>query len=119
MRRRGSVVMALVAVVTVFGGSAALAAVPSNVSIKFNPDTEHFRGKVSSSDAECVAGRTVKLYEKTADGRTLQGKATSKANGSWDIELMHAEGHYIAVAPKYKAMHTTCGQAISSVVDVM
>lgn len=119
MRRRGSVVMALVAMVTVFGASAALARVPSTVSIKFNPETEHFRGKVSSSDAECVAGRTVKLYEKTADGRTLQGKATSKANGTWDIELMQAEGFYIAVAPKYKAMHTTCGKAASSVVDVM
>ena len=119
MRRRGSVVIALVAVVTIFGGGAALAAVPSNVSIKFNPDTEHFRGKVSSSDAECVAGRTVKLYEKTADGRTLQGKTTSTASGSWNIELMHAQGQYLAVTPKEKVMHTTCGKAASRIVDVM
>ena len=119
MRRRGSVVMALVAVVTLFGGNAALAAVPSTISMGFNHETEHFHGQVSSSDAECVAGRTVKLFEKTADGRTLQGKTTSTASGSWNIELMHAQGQYLAVTPKEKVMHTTCGKAVSRIVDVM
>jgi hypothetical protein len=113
------VVIALVAIVTLFGGNAALAATPSTISIGFNHDTEHFHGKVRSSDAECEAGRTVKLFEKTAGGRTLQGTATTTVSGSWDIELMHAEGFYIAVTPKEKAMHTTCGRAASRVVDVM
>lgn len=119
MRKRASAVIALAMIVTLFGGNAALAAVPTTISIGFNHDTEHFHGKVRSSDAECEAGRTVKLYEKTADGRTLQGKTTSTANGSWDIELMHAQGFYIAVTPREKAMHTTCRRAASRVVDVM
>lgn len=119
MLRRGSAMMALAMVVTLFGGNAALAATPSTISIGFNHDTEHFHGKVRSSDEECSAGRTVKLFEKTADGRTLQGRTTSTATGSWDIELMHAEGFYIAVTPKEEAMHTTCERAASRVVDVM
>lgn len=120
MRRRGLSVIALAMIVTLFGGNAALAAVPSTISIRFNHDTEHFKGKLSSSDAECEAGRIVKLYEKTANGRTLQGKTTSKANGNWNIELMQAEGLYFAVTPKYKAMQgTTCGRAVSPDEDVM
>ncbi len=119
MRRRGITVIAMSAVLTLFGGSAALAAVPSTISIGFNQETEHFHGKVRSSDDECSAGRTVKLFEKTADGRTLQGKATTNANGKWDIELMQAEGFYFAVTPKQKAMHAKCGRAVSRMVDVM
>ncbi len=98
---------------------AASAAVASHLSIGFNHQTEHFHGRVSSSDAECTAGRTVKLFKKTSNGRVLQGKVTSSPDGTWKIEVMHVHGKYFAVAPAQKVMHTACGRARSRTIDVM
>lgn len=74
---------------------------------------------MTSSDGECRAARVVKLYKQTANGRSLQGRATTNAHGGWRIELMHADGHYFAVTPKHEGMHVTCGRAASEIVDVM
>jgi len=99
--------------------AAAHAAVPSTISIGYNQATETFHGMVRSSDAECEGGRTVKVYLQTPNGPELQGTVTANANGGWKLEVMHAQGHYVAKAPKDKVMHTTCGKAKSRTVDVM
>ena len=101
------------------GAQVAFAGVSSNITIHYNADTEMFHGKVTASDAECRAARVVKLFKETANGRSLEGRTTSNANGGWRIELMHAEGHYFAVAPKHEGMHATCDRAVSETVDVM
>ena len=118
MRKRAIVLIAG-ACIALASVNVAFAAVPSTTSIGYNQSTENFHGVVHSSDAECVAGRTVKVYKHTASGPALQGRVTSNAQGGWKIEVMHAQGHYFAVAPKQKAMHTHCGRARSRTVDVM
>jgi hypothetical protein len=103
-----------------FGATqAALAIVSSQISIAYNHDTEKFHGKVTSSNAECQAGRTVKLFRRTADGRSLEGRTRTGAQGRWRIEVMHAHGHYFAVTPEEMIMHTTCGRDRSRTIDVM
>jgi hypothetical protein len=108
-----------VATATLVGAQAAFAAVASDISIRYKASTEHFRGKVTSADEECQAGRTVKLFEVTDTDRTLQGKTITSADGVWKLEVMHAEGHYVAKTPKEKIMHTSCGGAESRTIDVM
>jgi hypothetical protein len=44
---------------------------------------------------------------------------TSNAHGGWKAEVMNAGGHYFAVTPKEKVMHTMCDRAKSDTVDVM
>jgi hypothetical protein len=117
--RRGVVVVVMGAIMVLAGMQPAFAAVGSDISAKYNPDTEMFHGKVTSLDAECQAGRSVKLFRETAAGRTLEGKTISNANGGWKVEVMHAGGNYFAVTPEEKIMHTTCGKATSETVDVM
>ncbi len=116
--RRMLIVLA-VATMTLGGAQAAFAAVASEISIHYNATTEHFHGKVTSGDAECQAGRTVKLFKVTAAGPTLQGKTTTNADGVWKVEVMDAHGHYFARTPNEKIMHTTCNRAKSRTTDVM
>jgi hypothetical protein len=78
-------------------------AVPSTISIRFNHDTESFHGVVRSSDAECQAGRVVKVYQETATGPALQGRVMTNADGVWKIEVMHAGGHYFALATDHRS----------------
>lgn len=118
MRRR-ALVLAAGTIVTLAGMNVAFAAVPGTVSVGYNHTTELFHGAVSSSNGECQAGRTVKLYEEAADGPSLQGRVMSNENGRWSIEVMHASGRYFAVVSEQKVMHTTCGRARSRTVDVM
>ena len=117
--RRTAVVVVMGAIMTLVGMQSAFAAVASQISVAYNADTELFHGRVSSADAECQAGRTVKVFKETADGRALEGRVMSKPDGHWKIEVMHAHGHYFAVTPKEKIMHTICDRAKSRVVDVM
>ena len=118
MRKR-AIVLIVGTCVALASANAAFAAVPSTISIGYNPTTEHFHGVVRSSDAECTAGRKVKVFKRTASGPALQGRVTSNAHGGWRLEVMHAEGHYFAVAPEQKAMHVRCERARSRTVDVM
>ena len=118
MRRR-AVVVAVGTIMVLAGMQPASAAVRSDISAAYNQTTEKFHGKVTSPDAECQAGRTVKLFRQTPGGRTLEGKTMSNADGDWKVEVMHAGGHYFAVTPEEKIMHTTCRKATSEPVDVM
>ena len=117
MRRKALVAFATV--IMLLGIMQAAWAVGGTVTIRFNHDTEVFHGKVQSPNAECRVGRVVKVYKVTADGREPQGKVRTSDAGTWRIELMHAEGNYIAIAPKFEAMHATCDRLASSTLDVM
>jgi hypothetical protein len=117
--RRTVVVVVVGAIMVLAGMQPAFAAVSSDISAAYNVDTEMFYGKVTSPNAECQAGRTVKLFKQTAAGRTLEGKTMSNANGGWKVEVMHAGGNYFAVTPEVKIMHNTCTKARSETVDVM
>lgn len=118
MRKRVSVLV-LGALMALAGSTAAFAAVPTTLSANYNASTGFFHGAVHSSNAECKAARAVKIYLQKAGADSLQGKTISKANGTWKIEVMHASGHYYAVAPRHKAMHATCASDRSPIVDVM
>jgi len=109
----------LAAAIGLVGASQASAAVASKVSITWNATAERFHGKVTSSNAECVPDRTVKLFKVTADGPVLQGKTHTGAEGRWHIELMHAHGHYFARTPMQTVMGVVCGGDRSSTIDVM
>jgi hypothetical protein len=109
----------LAATIGILGAGSASATVASQISIRWNATTERFHGKVTSADAECVAGRTVRLFKVTADGPVLQGKTHTGAAGGWHIEIMHAHGHYFAKTPAEKVMHTSCGGDRSPTIDVM
>ena len=55
----------------------------------------------------------------TAEGRELQGKTRTNDAGGWTIHLMEAHGDYVAIAPRYEAMHATCDRLASDALDVM
>ncbi len=117
--RRHLIVLLMTVAVSLVGAQAAFAAVASHITAAYNTSTEKFHGTVTSSNAECEAHRTVKVFKKTSSGRVLEGKTTSGSKGSWHLEVMNAKGKYVAVTPKQKEMGIACGQATSSVVDVM
>lgn len=106
--------------VMVLGMSAALAAVNTTITARYNAETERFTGVVDANDAECVANRRVKVFKKTADGLELQGRTRANSEGRWRLDVMEASGQYVAVAPVYETMAgATCEKARSGVVDVM
>jgi hypothetical protein len=117
MRRKALVAFATV--IMSLGMVQPAWAVGGTVTIRFNHDTEVFHGKVGSPNSECRVGRVVKLFKITADGREAQGKVRTGDAGTWKIELMHAEGNYIAIAPTFEAMHAKCDRLASSTLDVM
>ena len=116
--RKVLIVLALAATMLV-GAQAAFAAIATDLSIRYNATTERFHGQVTASDSDCVGGRTVKVYKKKASGPVLQGATTASGTGAWRVTVMHASGHYFAVAPKYQGMHGVCESARSDTVDVM
>ena len=94
-------------------------AIGGSITARFNHDTENFQGKVSSPDSECRVNRVVKVYEISEDGRSLQGRARTNAQGGWKIHAMDAHGLYVAIAPRYESMHGPCDRLASERVDVM
>ena len=117
--RRYILAAIVAATVSLVGAQVALAAVASTISIGYNTHSQSFHGKVSSSNAECQAGRKVRVFKRTSNGPSLQGRAMTDANGAWKIEVMHPSGHYYAVAPMEKVMSTECGRAVSHTIDEM
>jgi hypothetical protein len=113
----------LLTVATVVLATLALAqgawAIGGSITARFNHDTENFQGKVRSPDRECRVNRVVKVYEITEDGRSLQGRTRTNDRGGWKVHVMDAEGTYVAIAPRYQAMHGTCDRLATGRVDVM
>lgn len=109
-----------VSLVTVALLAPAAWAVESSITARYDQEVQHFKGRVSSPNDECVANRKVKLFKKTASGPQLQGVDRAGEAGRWDIELMSAHGKYFAVAVAYETMDgKLCARAKSRVVDVM
>jgi hypothetical protein len=119
MRRRALMVVVAAALLCLAATQTAFAGVAGTVSIGYNTTTESFHGKVASSNTECVAHRAVKVFKETASGPQLQGRVMSDDHGGWKLEVMHAHGHYYAVAVKQTIMTTDCARAKSRTVDVM
>jgi len=117
--RRKAVTLAAAAVMALGLAQTASAAVVSHISIAWNASTGRFHGKVTASNAECIAGRTVRVFKKTSSGRSLQGKTISNSKGVWRLEVMHPHGHYFAVTPMQTIMNTECGRAQSKTINVM
>jgi len=117
--RKAALVLIAGAIMMAAGPGTAFAAVPTTISIGYNHSTEFFHGVVGSSNAECQAGRTVKVFQDGTSGPVLQGRAMSDAQGHWKIEVMHASGHYFAKVPAQKIMQTHCSGAKSRSIDVM
>lgn len=97
-------VVALAAVISLLALPGARAGVESRVSINYNAETEDFTGRVRSENAECRANRTVKIFKKTADGRSLQGKDQTNSEGRYVVHVMAANGRYFAVVKRYEGM---------------
>jgi hypothetical protein len=112
--------LALVLAVPLFTFGIARAGMEdSQVSIRYDSGTENFKGRVSSDEDECRSGRVVKLYKKTADGRSLEGKDKTNSKGSYQVEVMHADGRYFAVAKKYEGMNDlVCEKGVSDTIRV-
>ena len=107
------------AVPLIAGGAAKAGMEDSEVSIRYDTDTEKFKGRVTSDEDECRAGRVVKLYKRTGDGRELQGKDKTNSRGHYQIEVMHADGRYFAVARKYEGMNNlVCEKGVSETINV-
>jgi hypothetical protein len=118
MRKR--LLAVAVGAVVLLGAPGAGAAIPSTLTIHHNPATENLYGKVRSSNDECRVGRDVKIFRKTASGRSLQGQVTTNENGRWKFHAMAAHGRFFAVTERYDAMGAgVCGKDRSPVVDVM
>jgi hypothetical protein len=117
--RRKLLTVLIAATIGVLGAQTAFAAVASQISIKWNPTTERFHGKVTSGNAECVAHRVVKVFKVTANGPVLQGKTQTNDNGGWRLEVMHVHGHYFAKTPAQTIMSVHCAGDRSPTIDVM
>jgi hypothetical protein len=117
--RRTIAVLTAVGTLSLLGAPAASAAVAGQISIAYNTSTENFHGKVTSSNSECVAHRTVKLFKETASGRVLEGKTTSSGSGGWHVEVMNPHGKYFGLIPAQTEMTTHCAKARSKTLDVM
>lgn len=117
--RRTMVVLVVAAALTLAGAGVAAAAASSTVSIGFNTSSMHFHGTVDSSNSECEAGRIVKVFKRTSSGRVLEGRTLTESDRTWKVDVMHAHGHYFALAPTQKVMHVTCDGDRSRTIDVM
>jgi len=115
----GGLIASVALALTMIGVSPAHAAVASTVSIRWNAMDENFHGKVVSGSQDCVAHRTVKVFQKTSTGPKLVGKTTSNKKGYWKVTLMAHSGKYFAKALAGTMMSTNCGAARSTTVDVM
>jgi hypothetical protein len=85
----------------------------SSVTLK-SPAPSTFKGKVSSSNDSCVAGRAVKLFQPTAAGPQLVSQGSSDDNGIWRVALEGTHvGDYFAKV-KFKHVGSVVCQAAKS-----
>ncbi len=98
--------LGMLAVSQIAGQGVARAAAqvdhPTKVTIEYVEG--HFVGKVSSDTGECEVARTVKIFKRTADGKSLVGKDKTDSDGRYDVDLMTAEGRHFARAGRTEPM---------------
>jgi hypothetical protein len=92
---------------------SAATAVKTSVTI-LDANGERFTGRVTSPKQACVKGRKITLYIYTATsgrrnyagypGYEVVGKATTNANGNWEVKASEAflEGDYRASVARKK-----------------
>jgi hypothetical protein len=112
VKGRTAVVAFGMVLVGAIAAGAVSAATPVKTSVTIlNANGERFTGRVTSPKKACLKGRRVTLYMKIVARRNHGGypgfeavaRATTKANGSWEVKASEAflEGDYRAsVAPK-------------------
>lgn len=115
MRLKMILATAAITTVTAFGGIAQ-ASTPSKVTIK-GTDGDYY-GKVKSSDSDCVADRTVVVYEQLGSAPKPKadqkiGSDTTESNGAWSIgNSGYKDGSFYAKVKK----SSQCGSALSKVI---
>jgi hypothetical protein len=98
-------VIGLATVIALLNFSGAQAGVASRVSIAYHSDAENFTGRVRSGERECRVRRTVKVFRKTANGRSLQGRDKTNRRGRYRVHVMAANGRFFAVATRHEGMN--------------
>jgi hypothetical protein len=93
------------ATIALLNFSGARAGMASRVSIAYQSNAEDFTGRVRSGERECRVRRTVKVFRKTANGRSLQGKDKTNSRGRYRVHVMAADGRYFAVATRHEGMN--------------
>jgi Laminin B (Domain IV) len=68
----------------------------SKLTLAYQKSRKRFVGKLSSSKAPCVAGRTVTVFKKKKGPDHKLGKAVSKDNGSFKLAKKADPGSYFA-----------------------
>lgn len=115
MRLKMILATAAIATVTAFTG-VAQAGTPSKVTIKGTGGD--YYGKVKSSDSDCVADRTVVVYEELGSSPSPStdqkiGTDTTEPDGAWSIgNSGYKEGSFYAKVKK----SPECGGALSKVI---
>ena len=87
VRRRtllSTLALALLGMLVLAGPASALHANYSS-KLTFNLVNGAFKGRVKSSEEECLQERTVKLFRERNKRRALLATTTSAADGSWSI----------------------------------
>ena len=69
----------------------------SGVTIVWNNASNNFHGKVSSTRAACLSGRTVNLYKVVPGTDPSLGSATSGPSGNWNIARPTAHGAFYSI----------------------
>jgi hypothetical protein len=116
MKLRMILATAAISTVTVFSGTA-LAATPSKVTIK-GTDGDYY-GKVKSADSDCLADRSVVVYEQLGSSPSPKtdmqiGSDTTGTDGAWSIgNSGYKDGSFYAKVKK----SSECRGALSKVID--
>jgi hypothetical protein len=86
----------------------------STVTLK-NPAISTFKGRVSSSNASCVKGRTVKLLQKRLNGQVGDiARGVTDENGIYRIALEGELTGYFYVKVKYRRVGSLLCEATHS-----
>src|SRR6266487_1752593 len=102
--RRALTVAACVLAAAAGAMPAAGTVVNSKVTLKVNRDTARFHGRVSSSFAQCVAGRKVVLYRDDGADRTKLAKTHATSRGRYGVHIPMQHGNRIfAVVKRFRA----------------
>jgi hypothetical protein len=90
----------------------------SAVTIK-SPAPSTFKGRVSSEDASCIKGRTVKLLQKDPDGTKAISQGISDKNGVWRVALEgKLEGDFFAKVTQKRVSSVVCDKARSRTISL-
>jgi hypothetical protein len=86
----------------------------STVTLK-NPAISTFKGRVGSSNASCINGRTVKLFQRRLNGQVADiSRGVSDTRGIWRIALEGELTGYFYVKVTFKQVGSLLCEATHS-----